>query len=426
MIFIIPAFCYSEVPNIAPLATPSTSYVSSWETLAAIKDGFEPTGSTDHLHGAYGNWQSGVTNVWNWVQYTFPDYYKIAKSDVYWWTDNNGIAIPYNSYIQYWNISQNAWVNVSNPSGYGYELDKYNTTSFDTILTNKVRLNFVSLKAQGILEWKVYGEKGEQIPSLSTSLISPALSPGTTSTITITARDKNGTPVSGYVFKIDATVLNGLVQNNEVYEVNGQSVAGNMQDLLLPPTNTLGQVVFTVKIPAAVDPTDGINLGIKFNEGHTFLKSYSFVATGLTPPVLTSDPTSNTVDNDIDITFPDNPAWRNSITGVFVGGNALDTAYYHVYEGKITLTPAAGNNLSVVGIKTISVIATGYIKQQVVQSIKVGEVNTLQSTVTSPFQLYKSSTVQFTAKAADQFGNPVSGYVFKWDAVKSNNITTNN
>jgi len=426
LLLILPALCYSTVPNIAPLATPSTSYVSSWETLAAVNDGFEPTGSTDHLHGAYGNWQSGVTNAWNWVQYTFPDFYKIAKSDVYWWTDNNGIAIPYNSYIQYWNISQSTWVNVSNPSVYGYESDKYNTTSFDTILTNKVRINFVSLKAQGILEWKVYGEKGEQIPSLSTASITPVLAPGTTSTITLTARDKNSTPVSGYFFKIDATILNALVQNNEVYEVNGQIVAGNMQNLLLPPANTSGQVVFTVKIPSAVDPTDGISLGIKFNEGHTLLKSYSFVATGLTPPVLTSDLTSNTVDNNLDITFPDNPAWRNSITGVLVGGIALDTAYYHVSEGKITLTPAAGNNLSVVGTKTISVIASGYSKQQVVQVIKVGAVDTVQSTVTSPFKLYKSSKVQFTARAADKFGNPVSGYVFKWDAIKSNDITTNN
>src|ERR1035437_6238376 len=144
--------------NIAPLATPSTSYVSSWETLSAINDGFVPNGSTDYSHGAYGNWQAGVTNAWNWVQYTFPAYYKIAKSDVYWWTDNNGISIPYNSYLQYWNLSRNAWVNITNPSGYGYEMNKFNTTAFDTILTNKVRLNFISYKAQGILEWKVYGE----------------------------------------------------------------------------------------------------------------------------------------------------------------------------------------------------------------------------------------------------------------------------
>lgn len=411
----------SAQTNIAPLATPSTSYVSSWETLSAINDGFVPTGSTDHSHGAYGNWQAGVTNEWNWVQYTFPAYYKIAKSDVYWWTDNNGISIPYKSYLQYWNLSLNTWVNVTNPSGYGYEMDKFNTTSFDTILTNKVRLNFISYKAQGILEWKVYGEKGEQIPAQSTVYVSPALALGTTSTFTITARDKNGIPVSGYVFKLDATVFNTLSQNNEIYNVNGLNISNSQQNIVLPPTNASGVTTLTVSVPALVDPTDGINLDIKFNEGHTLLKSYVFVTTGLTPPVLTSDITSNTVDTDFDITFQDDAAWRSAITGVTVAGIPLDTADYKVTAGKITLKPDVNNGLSTVGYKLVAVLATGYTKTQTTQQVMAGTVDTLKSTVTAPFKLFKSTNVQFTAKAADKFGNPVSGYVFKWDAVKTNN-----
>lgn len=42
--------------------------------------------------GAYGNWNGEANyNKWNWVQYTFSEFYKISKSDVYWWTDGLGV-----------------------------------------------------------------------------------------------------------------------------------------------------------------------------------------------------------------------------------------------------------------------------------------------------------------------------------------------
>jgi len=407
--------------NIAPLATSSTSYISSWETLSALNDGFEPSSSSDHLHGAYGNWQSGITNQTNWVQYTFPDFYKISKSDVYWWTDYNGIAIPYSSNLQYWNISLNAWANVSNSSGYSYEIDKYNSTTFDTILTNKIRLSFVSVKAQGILEWKVCGVKGEQIPSMSTVSISPALAKGTTSTITVTARDKNSLPLSGYVFKLDANIGDALSQNNELYVINGQNTTDSTRNIALPATNASGQVIFNVSIPTTIDPTDGIELAIKFNEEQTLLKSYKLFETGLTAPALSADITSNTVDDNIEITFTDNEAWRNAITGITVGGIAMNTADFSFSAGILSLKPSVGNGLSLVGVKTIAVTAAGYNKVQISQMIRAGVVDSTKSIITSQLKLFKSTTVPVTVKAADRFGNPVSGYVFKWDATYINN-----
>jgi hypothetical protein len=94
--------------NIATNATVTTSYVSSWETLGAVNDGYEPSSSGDKSHGAYGNWQQNVTNTWNWVQYTFPSYYKISRSDVYWWTDGSGIALPTRA-------SWNTWIPCKKP-----------------------------------------------------------------------------------------------------------------------------------------------------------------------------------------------------------------------------------------------------------------------------------------------------------------------
>ena len=142
--------------NIAmadPDVSLSTSYVSPWESLAAIKDGYEPTSSTDKGPGAYGNWPNPET--WNWVQYDFgQNVYNITKSEVYWWTDNGGILIPYDAYLEYWDIEAQQWVRVE--STVGVEADKYNVTDL-SVVTNKLRLHFIATEAQGILEWKVWG-----------------------------------------------------------------------------------------------------------------------------------------------------------------------------------------------------------------------------------------------------------------------------
>ena len=406
--------------NIASKATCSTSYVSSWESLVAIKDGYQPISSGDKGPGAYGNWQSGVTNQWNWVQYTFPDFYKISKSDVYWWTDGQGIYLPYDGYLQYWNISQNAWVKVANPSAYGFEVDKYNTTAFDTILTNQIRLNFVSTAAQGILEWKIYGEKGEQIPYRSTVSYSQVLKKSTTSTYTVRAYDKTNKIVPGYVFKLDAFVIKSLPQDSEVYVINGQNITDSTRNIVLPPTDSTGKLVFSVTLPESINPTNGLEIVLKFNEGKTALKTYKYLEAGLTPPSISADLTSNNVDNDIELAFTDNAEWRSAIKNVFVGGVALPATNFTITPGKIILKPEAGNNLTLAGTKSISIAATRYTNVLVSQVILAGSVDSVVSTVTSELKLFKSVNIPFTVRASDKFGNAVSGYVFKWDAVVTN------
>ncbi len=131
----------------------STSYVSPWECLACIKDGLEPSSSTDRPNGAYGNWPNAET--WNWVQYDFgSNVYNITQSDIYWWTDNGGIQIPYDAYIEYWDLENEEW--VRSDSQVGVSANMYNTTTLE-ITTNKIRMNFIATDAQGILEWKVWG-----------------------------------------------------------------------------------------------------------------------------------------------------------------------------------------------------------------------------------------------------------------------------
>ncbi|MGC9471420.1 MAG: DUF1735 domain-containing protein [Bacteroidales bacterium] len=145
-----------EIINLAMTATLSTDYVSPWESLEAIRDGYEPSSSTDKGPGAYGNWWSG--GQWRWVQYEWPDLYYISQSDVYWWTDGGGIQIPTESYIEYWNTETEQWELVPNHSGFGVNPDMYNITTFDEVLTNKIRIHMRhDVESCGILEWKVWG-----------------------------------------------------------------------------------------------------------------------------------------------------------------------------------------------------------------------------------------------------------------------------
>ncbi len=141
--------------DIAPVATASTSFVSSWESLDGLNDGYTPTSSNDRGHSVYGNWDNPGTT--QWVQYDFSQSYTINKIDVYWFDDDQGIDLPASYTIQYWNGS--AWANVGSPSGLGVLGNQYNSTTFTPVSTDKIRLNITAKSgySTGIESWKVYG-----------------------------------------------------------------------------------------------------------------------------------------------------------------------------------------------------------------------------------------------------------------------------
>lgn len=138
--------------NLAGQATASTSYCSTWETTSALNDGVDPTSSADRSSTVYGNWPETGTQ---WVEYDFNQKYKISSCDVYWFKDGGGIDVPASYKITYWNGS--AWVPVANPKGLGVAVDKYNTTKFTSVTTNKIRIEMTSkgTSSTGILEWKL-------------------------------------------------------------------------------------------------------------------------------------------------------------------------------------------------------------------------------------------------------------------------------
>jgi len=155
--------------NIARVAAPSSSSISSQNKVSALNDGFAPENSLDRAHGVYllhRGWDNETELPW--VEYAWSVPVSIDKVEVYWAVDHprTGILPGSSSYarlqtpasyrILYWNGT--GFVPVANPQGLGLAADGFNASTFDPVQTNKVRLEVTPQKDQpaGILEWRVY------------------------------------------------------------------------------------------------------------------------------------------------------------------------------------------------------------------------------------------------------------------------------
>lgn len=431
--FLIFIIIYSGMAqeNIAPdAANITTSHVSPWENLEVINRGHDPASSSDNSQGAYGNWTGGDGGTWNWVQYDWDSYYVVDRSEMYWWTDGGGIQIPDTSYLEYRNTETGEWHIVANHSGFPNDIDQYSVTTFDPQLTNALRYHMMSSsEATGILQWKVYGVEGEPDYYNSTAEVAPVLSPGTTSTIVATAIHTTDGPVADYVFRLDVNVINDLSAPDgidEVYLLNGEEITSSVQIINLPPTGENGEVVFDLVIPAEIDPHDGIEVVIKFNVSGIVLERIFFIAPGLVPPGLSASEVNNTVEDDIQITFTDDPEWRARVTRVLASGSELDPVTdYDLVEGMLILKPQGGNEaITVQGIKEITVESTGYEDTSVFQEILHGQINLEKSYAETVDKLFRNTGTQIRVVASDLFGNGIDGYVFGYDIEVTDNDNT--
>ena len=138
--------------NLALVATPSTSYVSPHETLAALNDGFTPAHSDDKRRGAYGNWPRTGTQ---WVQYEWSQPIATRRIEVYWFDDRRGVRLPRACRLLYWNGAE--FVPVPEAAGLGLEANQFNVTTFPEIRTTRLRLEMEGQGtfSTGLLEWRV-------------------------------------------------------------------------------------------------------------------------------------------------------------------------------------------------------------------------------------------------------------------------------
>ncbi|UDF05277.1 glycoside hydrolase family 127 protein [Asticcacaulis sp. AND118] len=143
----------TTVVNLAKVAVPSTSFMSGDGKLTALNDGVAPKNSADNAATAYGNWPRTGTE---WVQYDWSQPVSTNKIDVYWWIDGQGVGAPKSCRLLYWDGA--AFVPVKNAKGLGVAKDRFNTTTFDEVRTDKLRLEIVSdgKLSTGVLEWQVH------------------------------------------------------------------------------------------------------------------------------------------------------------------------------------------------------------------------------------------------------------------------------
>ncbi len=126
-------------------------------------------------------------------------------------------------------------------------------------------------------------------------------------------------------------------------------------------------------------------------------------------PVLTAA-SGATVDNPFSITFTDDATWRSAITAIKIGTNTLPGAAYSISAGTITLDPSASAFLQTAGTYTITVIATTYGADPVVQYIGPGVATHLAITTqpTAPLTNPGNLNTQPVVSLKDQYENLAS------------------
>ncbi|HWY77118.1 MAG TPA: beta-L-arabinofuranosidase domain-containing protein [Verrucomicrobiae bacterium] len=146
------AFTQDSGVNLSAVATPSASYASGDTSVNALNDGYTPRSSRDARRGSYGNWPRTGTE---WVQYEWSQPISTKHIEVYWWMDGQGVGAPKSCRLLYWNGSE--FVPVANPVGLEVSGNKFNSTTFDEVMTSKLRLEIESdgVLSTGILEWRV-------------------------------------------------------------------------------------------------------------------------------------------------------------------------------------------------------------------------------------------------------------------------------
>lgn len=170
--------------NIAPQATATTSYVSAWETIAALNDNFTPANSNDKSHGAYGNWNN--PNSIQWVQYDWSQEYTVTSIEVYWFNDGGGVLTPTTAYAEYWNGS--SWIRLGNIP---LQTNAFNVLSVASVKLSRIRVSMLNTsQSTGLLEWRVIGTAGGGGPVDTTTGGKPYTWPKYSPTISYNFKDE--------------------------------------------------------------------------------------------------------------------------------------------------------------------------------------------------------------------------------------------
>ena len=140
--------------DLALSATASASYTSPWTQVSAINNGIYPITSNDDndLTPYWGDWPEVGTH---WVELDWNSPITTNGTEIYWADDGGGLLPPSSWVVQYWNGS--AWVNVTSQSGEPVAINAFNSITFDSVTTSKLRISMQSngTASVGVIQWVV-------------------------------------------------------------------------------------------------------------------------------------------------------------------------------------------------------------------------------------------------------------------------------
>lgn len=156
--------------NVAVNATPSASFTASHNNLNAVNDGLHVNSGPPET-SYWGTWTATGRPASQFLQYDWIVPIEIDRTVVSFWTDvapgtGANVTVPESWLVEYWDQVAAAWEPVPNPSGYGTSRTGTNDTTFDPVVTTRLRATFnaypnsggTSYSALGVSEWEVWGD----------------------------------------------------------------------------------------------------------------------------------------------------------------------------------------------------------------------------------------------------------------------------
>jgi DUF1680 family protein len=139
--------------NLAPFATVTASFSSTARKVRAVNTGYTPRSSRDRHKEAYDSWPHKDSE---WLMYEWPEEIATNRAEIYWLADGWDVALPKDFELQYWDGKN--FIAIGNPQAAGIEINRFNTLSFDTVRTRKIRLGFSGngKKSAGVIQWRVW------------------------------------------------------------------------------------------------------------------------------------------------------------------------------------------------------------------------------------------------------------------------------
>jgi hypothetical protein len=125
------------------------------DDINAVSDGTLPKSSNDQSVPRFTWWNHLGTR--EWITWSFDKPRQVAGCELYWFDDTGAgqCRVPASWRLFY--RSGRKWKDVSNGSGYGTQIDRFNRVTFDRVQTDGLKIEVTLQKdfSGGIFEWKV-------------------------------------------------------------------------------------------------------------------------------------------------------------------------------------------------------------------------------------------------------------------------------